>query len=153
MQVWNQSGPQLEGFDALMEEHSQAIGRLASSCPGLVDQSRFGQEPLLTEIIQDNLVWLNLAILLGLGLNGILLWQGQWHLVTRLASQRRLLGCARHNNHVFRPETIVSGLYQSKGSFCRSAASDFLTEAVRNSIKKSCATCPMFDRIKKYPDS
>ena len=45
----------------------------------------FGQEPLLIEIVQDSLVWLNLAILLGIGLNVILLWQGQWHLVTRLA--------------------------------------------------------------------
>jgi len=45
----------------------------------------FGQEPLLIEIVQDNLIWLNLAILLGIGLNVILLWQGRWHLVTRLA--------------------------------------------------------------------
>jgi hypothetical protein len=45
-----------------------------------------GQEPLLSEIVQDNLVWLNLAVLLGLGLNVILLWQGRWHLVTRLAN-------------------------------------------------------------------
>ena len=45
----------------------------------------FSEEPLLTEIVQDNLVWLNLAILLGIGLNVILLWQGRWHLVTRLA--------------------------------------------------------------------
>ena len=45
----------------------------------------FRQEPLLNEIVQDNLIWLNLAILLGLGLNVILLWQGRWHLVTRLA--------------------------------------------------------------------
>ncbi len=45
----------------------------------------FVQEPLLNEIVQDNLIWLNLAILLGIGLNVILLWQGRWHLVTRLA--------------------------------------------------------------------
>jgi hypothetical protein len=43
------------------------------------------QGPLLNEIVQDNLIWLNLAILLGLGLNVILLWQGRWHLITRLA--------------------------------------------------------------------
>jgi hypothetical protein len=45
----------------------------------------WGQEPILTHIIQDSLVWLNTAILLGIGLNVILLWQGRWHIYTRVA--------------------------------------------------------------------
>lgn len=42
-------------------------------------------EPILNNIAQDNLVWLNLAIILGLLLNIVLLWKGRWHLYTRMA--------------------------------------------------------------------
>ena len=45
----------------------------------------FGQAPLLTGIVSDNLAWLNAALLFGLALNVILLWQGRWRLYTRLA--------------------------------------------------------------------
>jgi hypothetical protein len=43
-----------------------------------------GQPPLLNQIINDNLAWLNAALLLGLVLNSLLLWQGRWHVYTRV---------------------------------------------------------------------
>jgi hypothetical protein len=49
---------------------------------GLIVQ--LGQPPLLNQIIRDNLVWLNAALLLGLGLNIVLLLQGRWHFYTRV---------------------------------------------------------------------
>lgn len=45
----------------------------------------WGDEPMLNHIVQDNLVLLNTAILLGLGLHTILLLQGRWHIYTHLA--------------------------------------------------------------------
>ena len=45
----------------------------------------WGQAPILTDIIQDSLIWLNTAILLGIGLHALLLWQGRWHIYTRIA--------------------------------------------------------------------
>ncbi len=45
----------------------------------------FGLASQLSNIVSENLAWLNTALLLGLGLNLLLLWQGRWHLFTRLA--------------------------------------------------------------------
>jgi hypothetical protein len=44
----------------------------------------FGQEPILTTIVSDNLPWLNAALLVCLALNVALLWQGRWHWYTRV---------------------------------------------------------------------
>jgi hypothetical protein len=52
---------------------------------GTVIVTGWEQLPILANIVQDNLVWLNAAILLGIGLNIVLLWQGRWHLYTRVA--------------------------------------------------------------------
>ena len=49
--------------------------------------------------------WLNTALVLGLLLNVVLLWQGRWHLVTRLGEGRRL----------FRPELVEPALRQPRG--------------------------------------
>jgi len=45
----------------------------------------WGDEPLFTNILQDNLLWLNIALLLSIGLWLLLLIQGRWHIYTRLA--------------------------------------------------------------------
>ena len=45
----------------------------------------WGDEPLFTNILQDNLFWLNSALLLSIGLWLVLLFQGRWHIYTRLA--------------------------------------------------------------------
>lgn len=44
-----------------------------------------GEEPLLTNVVQDNLLWLNISLVLGLVLNALLLWQARWHWYTRFA--------------------------------------------------------------------
>ena len=43
-----------------------------------------GQGPILTHILRDNLPWLNAALLVGLALNAVLLWQGYWRWYTRV---------------------------------------------------------------------
>jgi hypothetical protein len=45
----------------------------------------WGDEPILNHIVQDNLLLLNVAIILGLSLNVYLLWQGRWNIYTRVA--------------------------------------------------------------------
>lgn len=45
----------------------------------------WGDRPLFTNILQDNLAWLNIAISLGVGLNLLLLIQGRWYIYTRFA--------------------------------------------------------------------
>ncbi len=43
-----------------------------------------GEEPLLNNIVQDNLFWLNAVLLAGVLLHAILFLQGRWHFYTRL---------------------------------------------------------------------
>jgi hypothetical protein len=43
-----------------------------------------GEEPLLNNIVQDNLFWLNAILLAGVLLHAILFLQGRWHFYTRL---------------------------------------------------------------------
>lgn len=43
-----------------------------------------GEEPLLNNIVQDNLFWLNTVLLAGVLLHAILFLQGRWHFYTRL---------------------------------------------------------------------
>lgn len=45
----------------------------------------WGDEPMFTNILQDNLVWLNIAMVAGILLNILLLFQGRWHIYSRLA--------------------------------------------------------------------
>jgi hypothetical protein len=45
----------------------------------------WGDAPLFTNILHDNMAWLNIALLLSIGLWLILLVQGRWHIYTRLA--------------------------------------------------------------------
>ncbi|MGB3715964.1 MAG: permease prefix domain 1-containing protein [Candidatus Promineifilaceae bacterium] len=62
-------------FLVLLNVFSDRIGVVVS----------WGDEPMLTDIVQQNLVWLNLAIFIGLLLQIVLLWQGRWHIYTRVA--------------------------------------------------------------------
>jgi len=45
----------------------------------------WGDEPMFTNILQDNLVWLNIAMVAGILLNILLLFQGRWFIYSRLA--------------------------------------------------------------------
>lgn len=45
----------------------------------------WGEAPILTHIVQNNVLWINVALVLGIALNALLLWQGRWHLYTRVA--------------------------------------------------------------------
>jgi hypothetical protein len=45
----------------------------------------WGEAPILTHIVQDSLPWINVALVLGIALNALLLLQGRWHLYTRVA--------------------------------------------------------------------
>jgi len=62
-------------FLVLLNLFSDRIGIMVS----------WGDEPLLTHIVEDNLLYLNLALVLGIILHAVLLWQGRWHLYTRVA--------------------------------------------------------------------
>lgn len=44
----------------------------------------FRNPPFLGDVVRANLPWLSLAILLGMAHHAVLLWQGRWHLYTRL---------------------------------------------------------------------
>jgi hypothetical protein len=61
-------------FLVLLNVFSDRIGVVVS----------WGDEPMLNNIVQDNLIWLNLVIFSGLILNIVLLWQGHWHIYTRV---------------------------------------------------------------------
>ncbi len=44
-----------------------------------------GLEPLLNNVLVENLPWLSVALFLGIVLNSFLLWRGRWHWYTRVA--------------------------------------------------------------------
>lgn len=44
-----------------------------------------GSKLLLNDVLQENLLWLSSALLLGIGVHAVLLWQGRWSWPTRLA--------------------------------------------------------------------
>lgn len=85
--------PQVDDFDLV--GRGESIAGIAFSAVFLLLLNVFadkigivvswGDEPILNHIVQDNLLLLNIAIILGLGLNIYLLWQGRWNIYTRLA--------------------------------------------------------------------
>ena len=85
--------PQVDDFDLV--GRGESIAGIAFSAVFLLLLNVFadkigivvswGDEPMLNHIIQDNLLLLNVAIVLGLALNVYLLWQGRWNIYTRVA--------------------------------------------------------------------
>ncbi len=85
--------PEVEDFDLV--GRGESIAGIAFSAVILVLLNVFadkigivvswGDEPMLTNIVQDNLLLLNLAIVFSLALNVVLLRQGRWTIYTRVA--------------------------------------------------------------------
>jgi hypothetical protein len=90
---WNPGQlPDVEDYD--LAGRGESIAGVAFSVVFLVLLNLFadkigiviswGDEPMLNNVVQDNLRLLNIAIILGIILNAVLLWQGRWNIFTRI---------------------------------------------------------------------